>query len=179
MPIILKPIKDRQLKRIAKKIGRTDLMITSKEGKQLGEEVVEEIRRITARGLSPIRKEGRFPAYKRAKDKDGYPNNVKNKYPDKKKRPVNLRLSGDFMRNLRAKNVKKDRFSFAGFHIVGITIGWKSRKDQLKEEGHREGVNGQPKRPIIPTDDEEFSPKIKKIIVEFFEKRAQRWVRKS
>jgi hypothetical protein len=113
-----------------------------------------------ARGISPILGNGRFPGYKHAASRDAskYPFNVRKDYPAKRPRPVNLFLSGDFLRDLIARKVPGKKLSIE----IGFKQGSLSAK---KESGHREGVNGQPRRPIIPSESEEFNVTIKQIMV--------------
>jgi hypothetical protein len=80
----------------------------------------------------------------------GYPYSVQKDFPNKRPRPVNLFLSGDFLSNLTYA------LGIRGKAQV-IEIGFFDDLSAKKESGHREGVNGQPKRPIIPTGSERFS----------------------
>lgn len=159
----------KEAEKALKSLSATDLL-------EIGDAAVEEMKKAIAKGISPIASAGRFPAYKwagkandiRKKAKGGgkakkksaknlvadikktkYPFNQRNKFPDKRERPVNLKLSGDMLANLKA-------------FVVGRTleVGYKDELSSLKEQGHREGVNGQPKRPSIPEKGEEFSPSI-------------------
>lgn len=86
--------------------------------------------------------------------KRGYPYSVQNEFPDKKPRPVNLTLSGDFLRALEI-----------GFSAIGkrvrFAVGFYDEAQAKKERGHREGANGQRKRPIIPKGQESFAETIK------------------
>lgn len=81
-----------------------------------------------------------------AQKKTRYPYNVMGKFPNKRERPVNLFLSGDFMDDLVARATS-----------VGLTIGFWAKKSVDKEKGHRTGANGQRLRPIIPNDSETFT----------------------
>ena len=99
----------------------------------------------------------------------GYPFSVQDKYPGKKPRPVNLFLSGAFLSSLKA-NIT----GAAG--NVGIEIGFfPGSKDAegveayLKEQGHREGANTQPERPIIPIGTEDFAQTIQNSIWKIIE----------
>lgn len=120
-----------------KKVRRRDLT-------GLGKTIIKEMRSNIAKGISPIRGQRRFPAYKNPK-----------KYPGKKKprRPVNLMLTGKFLKQLtyRTKTGSKPFVRIGFFKSYGKTL----------EKGHREGANTQPKRPIIPIDEkEEFTSRI-------------------
>jgi hypothetical protein len=142
---------------------------------------VGEMKDLISKGVSPIARKGRFDAYKwagaaakimkvarrlsgdrRAKakqkaeslKKSKYPYSVQKEFPNKRERPVNLYLSGAFLSDLVARPLVK-----------GVAIGFRSRLSELKEQGHREGVNGQPQRPIIPDKGEDFSPSVYRRIV--------------
>lgn len=122
--------------------------------KRIGEEVVAEIKRTVAKGISPISGK-RFPAYKNPA-----------RYPGdrKPKRPVNLYLTGQMLGALafRIKN-------------GAIDIYLRGAKANAKEQGHRDGANGQPKRPIIPQGDETLTrgiqARVRAILRETFGKR--------
>lgn len=147
--------------------------ITTNQKLEIGDAVIEEMQSAIAKGISPIKQAGRFPAYKWAgkkslarksgsKKKDAdrifsnkYPFSVQDKFPQKKERPVNLKLSGSFLKNLKAKVLNNKLY-----------IGFFEEPWTLYESGHREGVNGQPKRPIIPDGvKEEFSQSIYRRLV--------------
>lgn len=83
----------------------------------------------------------------------GYPFSVQHEYPGKKPRPVNLFLSGDFLSSLEHVVTR----SAEG---VGLEIGFFDSAQAVKEQGHREGANGQPERPVIPVLREEFAQTI-------------------
>ena len=138
---------------------------------------IDEMKTMISKGISPIKGEGRFPAYlwagkkslarkRGAKKKalnrefsDKYPYSAMKKFPGKKERPVNLKLSGDFLNALSAR-VGKSR----------IDIGFFDKPFEDYELGHREGANGQPKRPIIPIKGEELSPSIYRRLVKTLQK---------
>ena len=121
----------------------------------VGTEVVEEMKSLIASGKSPIAGNGAFPKYINPK-----------KYPGKQKSksPVNLFLTGKFLAALRATTKK-------GTTGQDTYVGFRSSNQAKKESGHREGVNGQPERPIIPIGDESFVLSIRKIIREIYEAR--------
>ncbi len=158
-----------------------------KVNRQVAKNIKEKMLDLIKKGISPIEGAGRFPEYKAvtanrpAKNKlklakgllrksknnktriekkiaslksgikIGYPESVKADFPNKKNRPVNLFLSGKFLSQLDAKVVGVDK----------IRIGFFKSYGQKLESGHRDGVNGQPKRPIIPLQNsEEFAKSI-------------------
>lgn len=183
-----------------KEVGRVKLA-TAASADTYGAVIVNEIKNSAAIGLSPIEGKGRFPAYKavaaaktiqklirsargRKASKDkiaglkeslkdrkaGYPASVQKDFPNKRNRPVNLYLSGKMLADLTYEKLKT---------IAGVEIGYFDRESQLKEQGHREGANGQPKRPTIPIGSEKFSIRILKIAAAAFEKSLARKLRKA
>jgi hypothetical protein len=101
----------------------------------------------------------------------GYPFSVQDEFPDKKERPVNLYLSGDFMKSLESwldLALKKSPDGNEAKIVKHLWIGFRDELSQKKEQGHREGANGQEKRPIIPEENEEFATSIQKIIIAGF-----------
>lgn len=170
---------------------------------QIGERIREEMLDDVSKGISPIKGQGRFPAYKwagkanelkkeinklkrqrnsffrtkgsKAKltnqiisktyekldieegrggfmNKGRYPFTAEAKKEGKKPRPVNLELTGDFLKSLLVW------FSGTG-KTKAVHIGFKDDLSKKKEQGHREGANGQPKRPMIPQGNETLTPK--------------------
>lgn len=89
-----------------------------------------------------------------SKLKKQYPYSVQKQFPSKKPRPVNLFLSGDFLSNLTYSIADKGKKKL-------ISIGFLDDLSAKKEQGHREGVNGQPSRPTIPKGSESFAQIIK------------------
>jgi hypothetical protein len=87
---------------------------------------------------------------------------MRGKFPAKRRRPVNLYLSGKFLKSLKfkIKQGKKPR----------ITIGFFNKKSKLKEKGHRDQTGGQMKRPIIPEREESFTRPILKAIEDYLVK---------
>lgn len=119
---------------------------------EIGKKVINGIIAETLSGRSPITGQ-KFPAYKNPKKYPGKPNGpIRRRYPDKKTRPVNLKLSGDFLSSLTF-NAKKGK-------NASIIVRFNNSLSNKKEEGHRKGVKGQPKRPIIPLRNETFSPRL-------------------
>lgn len=117
-----------------------------------------------AKGLSPIEQQGRFPGYK---DPKKYPAKVKGKFPSKRTRPVNLYLSGLFLSKLTS------RVSPAKGQI---TIGFFDSYGRKLEQGHREGANGQPSRPIIPESSEALAKSIRLAILKLYEQAVRKYL---
>lgn len=98
-----------------------------------------------------------------------YPYNQQGRKWKKKPRPVNLELSGEFLKALRVWITGSG--SKAAVHVgfrsgTGKTPGTKADAP-TKERGHREGTNGQPKRPMIPVGEETLTPKYALLIRQF------------
>lgn len=157
-----------------------------------GQRIVQEMKDQISAGISPIKQAGRFPGYKAAtgindtkkklrgsknsmlgasgashanklrKDisnlKTRYPYSVQDKFPNKQVRPVNLFLSGKLLEALKYKLIKGVS--------AKLEIGYYDKKSILMEQGHREGANGQPERPTIPAEGEEFNAKIMKVFLD-------------
>jgi hypothetical protein len=139
---------------IQKKLADLPNALTKEDARQMGEDTVDEMKKSIAVGTSPIQGNGKFPAYKNPKK---YPGGVKKRFPGKRERPVNLYLSGEFLDALISK-VVKTRFGY------GASVGYEGSKQNKKEQGHREGANGQPERPTIPQGGELFTTRIQKIL---------------
>lgn len=131
----------------------------------------EKILSLVAKGISPIEGNGRFPAYKGQSEKkrSKYPYSVKDKFPNKRARPVNLFLSGKFLKALKAFPKS----------INIISIGFFSSYGKKLERGHREGANGQAKRPIIPQEGERFAKSINLLILKSFREGLEEYLRKK
>lgn len=113
---------------------------------EAGDRMIELIRGYALTGVSPISGNGKFPAYR-----GSYRDRIKRgQIPGKSLTPVNLELTGDFLTNL-TREVLPDKT---------LLIGFDDELSQKKEQGHREGANGQAKRPIIPVKDEVYKKKI-------------------
>lgn len=114
---------------------------------------------LISKGISPIDGNGRFDAYKpNTKQRKRYPDTVKGKFPAKRRRPVNLNLSGKFLRALKAFPKS----------INVITVGFFSEYGETLEQGHRTGANGQAERPIIPINGEGFTKVIRTEILKLY-----------
>lgn len=181
----------RDLKKAMGEVVDKTMKFSTPEKLTVGWAVIDEMLTAIEKGISPIKGEGRFPAYKwagafraakksassqlrnsraykdlRGKKKSAfkreletanlkkfenkYPFSVKKKFPSKRERPVNLTLSGDFLTNLLPRVTGRGQFE----------VGFFDRLSALKEMGHREGVNDQPKRPVVPGKGEVFSESV-------------------
>lgn len=72
----------------------------------------------------------------------------------KKARPVNLYLYGQMLSSLIPKPAVRVAKGFM------VEIGFFNKQAVDKELGHREGINGQPERPMIPQGDEKLNRSI-------------------
>lgn len=115
-----------------------------KATRQVAQFIQSKMLDLISKGISPINGRARFEGYAAQrqinKNKKAYPDNLKKDFPNKRKRPVNLKLSGKFLKSLKAYPVTASK----------IKIGYTSEYGKKLESGHREGVNGQPERPTIP-----------------------------
>lgn len=117
-----------------------------KDVKAIAQTFIGKMKEEIARGLSPITRK-KFPRYK---DTEKYPGKLK------AHAPVNLELSGDMLSDLKTEAVIT-----TGTEIY-ILLKYATRRSSLKEQGHREGANGQPKRPTLPQGRENFSDHLTK-----------------
>jgi hypothetical protein len=140
-------INTRRLQSLRKKVKDLRTPVTRQAALDIGKAVVKKMREMIGRGVNPIKGWGKYPAYRggyrKQIRKKGYVSVDGAKY-SKRLRPVNLKLTGQFLRSLSSKTRK-----WYGGHaaIVGY---YKSTKSQKKEDGHRTGHNAQAERPTIP-----------------------------
>lgn len=143
----LKKELDRLLDETEKKISKADL-------DKIGQTTVNAMKDLIEKGISPIQGKGRFPGYLRPNDTDGYPTNVRKRFPKKRARPVNLTLSGKFLKTLIFRSNSNTK---------AVEVGFFDQLSLKKEQGHRDGAQGQPERPIIPKQNESL---VKSIVLE-------------
>ncbi len=159
------------LKRFVTRIEGIKTAFGRDEANETAKEVVSEMKDMISKGISPVKSVGRFPAYLRAGEKGKYPDNQRSKYPTKRQRPVNLYLSGDFLKALSYR-ILSGKFGFS------FDVGYFDKDSVAKEEGHALGWNGQPQRPTIP-DDGQFAERIQRIIFNGFKKAVSAFVKKK
>jgi hypothetical protein len=150
--------------KIVKKLGGVKDIIKKNDADAIGRNCVSAMLKQISQGTSPVQGWGRFPRYK---DKNKYPGPSRLK-DGKKYTPVNLRLTGQFLESLDYK-VHKGK---GGYYV---SIGYGNRTAQKKEQGHREGANGQPVRPTIPQDGETFSRVIQEEYLSIIEEAVKRF----
>ncbi len=127
--------------------------------KKLGTLVVKEMKRRIAKGLSPVKGEPKYTAYASKGKGKGYPNtpDIKKRFPGKKSRPVNLHLSGKWLKKLRFRR-----------KIGGITVGWlnPTKLEKALIETHNQGLHPHvPKRKVLPNGPgDDYVASIKRII---------------
>lgn len=157
-------------KELERKRFEVNAKINQSDLKEIGTNGRDKMLQLVRRGISPIANWGRFREYKwagaikqiqaevgkrAAKKKVGsiksskYPYSKMGEFPNKKVRPVNLTLSGKFLDNLLVKT--RDR---------RVSIGFFSEPYDKMEQGHREGANTQPQRPIIPEGNEQLNASV-------------------
>lgn len=128
---------------------------------EAGKEMIAEVKNLVSKGISPIMGEGKFPAYRGT-----YRDRIKKgQIKGKSLRPVNLNLKGDFLDSLEYK-ILADKT---------VSIGFYDSLSKKKEQGHREGANGQAVRPIIPLEDETY----KKQIMDIYKEKVISYINKK
>lgn len=157
-------INKRQLQKTRKKFKELEAPLTRGGANKLGKIIVNEMKKDISRGQSPIRGKGKFPALQE-------PYKTRKKNLGKGNKP-NLELFGQFLKSL-VNAVTKNR---SGYSAV---VKFSNETARKKEQGHREGANGQKKRPIIPTGQEGFNKRISDIIFNFMNSTVGDIVRKK
>ena len=125
---------------------------------KIGQALIDIMKEQIAKGMSPIQGWGRFPKYKwvgKALAHLKYPASVRHKFPGKRDTPVNLSLSGKFLKALKPRAT-----------TTGVEVGFFDSKYSKYEQGHREGANDQPERPIIPINEEAFTRNVYQRLVD-------------
>lgn len=167
-------VKQQQIEKLKEKLRKLQSPVDKNTASAIGALVVKEMSDMISKGISPIEGAGRFPAYKaqagqknKKGTRKGYPYNTRQfKEGKKKDRPVNLYLTGDMMKDLTYEPIEVKgswRTEIGYFEIDSI----------LKEIGHRDGVNGQPKRPTLPQGQEGFAQRIQRILFRIYQERVR------
>lgn len=126
--------------------------LTQTDANVMGKAAIKQMKALISRGISPIKGPGIKPKFEKYKNPKSYPGKRK------PKSPVNLRLTGKFLANLKSRSVKVGK-SFA------VQIGYSSQSEQIKEKGHRERAGGQPSRPTIPKGSEQFAVRVQDVFL--------------
>lgn len=165
-------------KKLRGKLSRREI-VTKGFGTVLGRKIEIEIRRDISAGKSPVKGVGRFAKYigpslssglrgktKKAVEKSFYPGSVRGKYPDKKNRPVNLRLSGDYLKKLKNR-------TFAGIVEIGFfTLDKVTRgKFQTHNNGTHKHVAQRKHLPTAKRD--KFTPRIQRMVKKLYTNRIK------
>lgn len=154
-------------------------------GRVLGRKIEIEVRRDIGAGKSSVKGEGRFQSYlgpslgrglrgrtKKSVEKSFYPGSVKSKFPNKKNRPVNLRLSGSYLKKLTNR-------TFAGLVELGFLNLDKVTRGKF--ETHNLGEHPHvPKRKHLPTEKgDKFTPRINRLIKNLYTQRIKSIIRRG
>ncbi len=151
----------KRLEKIFNSKNVTQKLNSQKSAKEIGPIVVDKMKKLIASGQSPITGwPQRFEQYKESYKKRILAKTYK-KF-SKRVTPVNLKLSGDFLKGLKSRfELDQNGYSAIVFY---------TEKESPKEEGHRKGKNSQKKRPTIPIKNEEFRSAIVTLIKQIYVK---------
>lgn len=123
-------------------------------------------------GKSPVKGQGRFKRYAVQRGgKSNYPETptIRNKFPNKKTRPVNLFLDGSYLKAVTESKINKLK--------TGIEYGLLDGTDLQEKmfESHNEGKRSDiPQRKVVPTGKDEFTAKITRRIKDLYLSRIRR-----
>lgn len=148
-------------KQLLKFLKNLETPIDRKTAKDIGAEVVDQIKDKTARGVNPLTNR---PYQK-----------LNSKYANRQKggnRLPNLRLSGKFMNSLKSKTKKVK----GGYTAI---VGYSTNLSRKKEQGHAEGANGQAKRPTLSTGGNRQSATFREAINKIALKRIRDLIRRK
>ena len=142
--------------------------------RELGDKTIREMKRMIRKGNSPVKGERRFKGYaaQRREAKSDYPRGNKFKKLGKRVRPVNLKLTGDMLSDLKWKSSRLGKMK------IGV-LG--DRFSELKARVHNEGERRDiPQRKFIPFEKgDQFAQTIQKKIKDIHEKRLNAIIKKS
>lgn len=148
--------------------------LSKPEWQTIGDNVVDKMLKLIASGVSTVRGSGLPTKMFAYKNPDKYPgkrsfiNADGDRVTTKAKSTVNLHLTGNMLDALRADSFNN-----------GFLIEYKTNKADKKETGHRDGKNGQPRRPTIPFTElgEDFAASIRKIWDDAIRKRIKQIIK--
>lgn len=152
--------------------------IDKRAAREIGSKVVKAMKKqFIAKGISPVAGIARFPAYaaqRKASPPLRYPDSVQGDFPGKRRRPINLFLSGDFLKKLNWWHDK---------NVIGIGMSQSQGKFSMPDklivdmfETHNDGTqdgkkNQVPQRKFLPNKKgDEFKPKLQAMINDGIEK---------
>jgi hypothetical protein len=143
-------------------------------GDKLAKGVKGKVLDLVSVGVSPVKGKGRFKAYaaQRSSALGSYPNipRIREKYPSKKTRPVNLYLDGSYLEAVTKHTNKSTGIEF------GLINASEFNRDLFKT--HNEGKNRNvPQRKVIPTKGEGFVESVNKIIKDIYLQRIRNIIR--
>lgn len=170
MAKLVAKLDNRSTELIKRKIKALRAPLTRPVATKLGLQIIRQMKSSISKGKSTIKGRGAFPpyrgSYRKNIQKRGFIS-VNRKKVTKKLSPVNLKLTGDFLKALKFKIVTARIGS-------GITIGFFKPEEILKEEGHRKQKNKQAKRPVIPNQREQFSTTIQRIYLKVLNRQIRK-----
>ena len=140
-------------------------IMNRKTADRIGRRIMRESIRAMRRGLSPVKRFGRFKKYSKP-----------SRYPGKRKgkRPVNLKLSGDLYKSLSWR-LKRGRLEYG--LLKGKTRGNVDIYGEVHNEGLRKDIA---QRKFIPTGrGEEFSKTIMLQVLKILSIRVNNIIKKS
>jgi len=138
-------LKKQSVQKLMKKLDNLGSFMTKKDAQFVGKGIVDRMKKLISKGTSPIDRRGKFAAYH-----GGYAARIKaGGYGGKKLTPVNLHLTGNFLKGLKSKPVK-------GKMGYDTAVGFYDPYGEVLEHGHRHGANNQRRRPILPEGNERF-----------------------
>ena len=151
------------IQKVLNKLEELSEPVNQRTAREVASEVVSKMKESISSGKSPILGNGNFDPY-RGQYRARIQRYGRIGEHTKKLRPVNLTLSGAFLESLKG-TVAKVKSGYAA------VIGFSDKKSQKKEQGHREGANGQAERPIIPQSGEKFSLVIQNVYLDIINER--------
>lgn len=138
--------------------------------RELGTKIIKEMKRMIAKGNSPVKGFRRFPPYaaQRGNAKSNYPENI----DGKSTRPVNMELTGDMLNDLDFRSAGKGKIEVG---VMGDSFS--ELKSRVHNTGERRDI---PQRKFIPFEEgDEFAARIQKLIRDIHQKRLNGIIKKS
>ena len=165
-------VKGSPFKKLENDLKKVRTAVTKAAAVKAGDAGVQEMKKLISKGTSPI-EGGSFPAY-RGKYREDI---KKGRYKGKSLSPVNLKLSGKFLKSL--KSLAPDVVKGGSYQP---RIGLDKRVDRKagdKETGHREGANKQAIRPNIPQDGEDLKQGVLRKIADYLTDVVDKYVKRN
>lgn len=139
--------------------------------KEMAEDTIDEMKRLITRGQSPVKGFGRFDAYVAQREPEvnikilarkKYPYGVREEFPGKKVRPVNLTLTGEMLDALTYKRVGKN--IRIGYFRGLFGFGSKELVEKVSNAQRGNPEKNIPQRKFLPTDGEGFVQSVMRVI---------------